>query len=504
MDGSGIDIIIMDSGLKVDHPEFQYANGVSRVQQIDWYTVTGTSGTMPANFYTDDVGHGTSVAGIVAGKTFGWAKNAKIYVMNILGTTGTTIDQNTAYDLMNAFHVNKAIDPVLGVKRPTIVSGSWVVTSFVMSVPTPFDPYTGWSPLYGGYQIWGGTYRSAAWTGYDIQTAKALDGVGTGTYTFSNSTSSTSGTLYRINGYSTSLDTSLTNMVANGVHYVRSAGNDHTKQDISTGVDYNNFVNILTNIVGGVPVLTPTYYNRPCSPWTANSITVSSTTSDPYSLSGTISATYSSTTITVTSTIVTGLNIGDVVVITGMTATTNAPNGTWTVTAVPTTSSFRFTATSTPTGSIAGTIVVKVATLDVRASWSSYGTAVDLYAPGEGLVTAGIAAGNTYYGNSSYYQINEAGTSFSSPTAAGVLALFVQQNPGITPVDAKKWMTSNAQGCINSILYDDASTNTYTFGRSSLSGGNNKILFNQFTASNITLGSNGLTISGGVPEFKKS
>ena len=35
LDGSGVDVVIQDSGLQVDHPEFQDANGVSRVQQIN-------------------------------------------------------------------------------------------------------------------------------------------------------------------------------------------------------------------------------------------------------------------------------------------------------------------------------------------------------------------------------------------------------------------------------------------------------------------------------------
>ena len=40
---------------------------------------------MPSNHYTDDDdGHGTHVAGIATGKTYGWAKNANIYAMNIL------------------------------------------------------------------------------------------------------------------------------------------------------------------------------------------------------------------------------------------------------------------------------------------------------------------------------------------------------------------------------------------------------------------------------------
>ena len=145
LDGSGVDIIFMDTGIVPNHPEFQDKNGTSRVQQIDWYSVAGVAGTMPSAFYTDTNGHGTAVAATTAGKTFGWAKNAKIYVMNTLGAAGTTIDATTAFDLMTKFHQNKPIDTTIGFKRPTIVNMSWGVTMYMMSSGGTYNPYTGHS-----------------------------------------------------------------------------------------------------------------------------------------------------------------------------------------------------------------------------------------------------------------------------------------------------------------------------------------------------------------------
>lgn len=421
-DGTGVDVVIMDTGINTAHPEFNYANGTSRIQQIDWYSVTGTSGTMPVGFYTDTNGHGTSVASVVAGKTFGWAKNAKIYVMNVLGAAGTTIDTATGFDLINKFHVQKAVDPVLGVKRPTVVNGSWGVVGYAINSGSPYNPYSGHT-IYLGYQIWGGSYRGTPWSGYVIHPEYALDGTNSGTYT---NTSGNASVLYAINGYSTAYDTALTNMIANGVHYIKSSGNDHTKQDISTGADYNNYVSIISSIDGnGQPVLSNTYYNRPCSPWANGCVSVGASDTTAYS-----------------------------------------------------------------------------STLDKRATFSSYGTAVDIYAPGVGIVCAGIAAGNTYAGNSSYYQVNESGTSFSSPEVAGAMSLFLQQNPGASPANAKKWVTSNNQGCINSVLWDDSLSNNYTFGNVSLSGGNNAFLFNPFSSANLAVGSNGLQMLNGIVTFQ--
>lgn len=62
LDGTGIDIVIQDSGIQADHPEFYVAGTTtSRVKQIDWYTSSGLSGTQNALFYRDLDGHGTHV-----------------------------------------------------------------------------------------------------------------------------------------------------------------------------------------------------------------------------------------------------------------------------------------------------------------------------------------------------------------------------------------------------------------------------------------------------------
>jgi hypothetical protein len=84
------------------------------------------------------------------------------------------------------------------------------------------------------------------------------------------------------------------------------------------------------------------------------------------------------------------------------------------------------------------------------------------------------------------------------------LSLFLQQNPSATPANAKKWITSNNQGCINGVLYDDATTNTYTSGTISLSGGNNAFLYNPFSSANMALGSNGLAMLNGIVTFQTS
>ena len=66
LDGTGVDVVIQDSGIQVDHPEFNDANGASRVQLLDWGQYSG-SVTQSANHYRDYDGHGTHCAGTAVG-----------------------------------------------------------------------------------------------------------------------------------------------------------------------------------------------------------------------------------------------------------------------------------------------------------------------------------------------------------------------------------------------------------------------------------------------------
>lgn len=222
LDGTGVDVVIMDSGLQVDHPEFQDANGVSRVQQINWATASGLSFTQNANHYRDYDGHGTHVAGTVAGKTYGWAKNARIYSVKLdglegTGDSGTGISVTNAFDCIKLWHRNKPVDPTTGVKRPTIVNMSWGYVRFYNTVTNL-------------------TYRGVLKTGTDINTAEKrwafglVPASGAGIYTYS------------MNLRVPSVDTDLEELIDEGVHVCIAAGNRYHKIDVEGGDDYNNFV----------------------------------------------------------------------------------------------------------------------------------------------------------------------------------------------------------------------------------------------------------------------
>ena len=80
---------------------------------------------------------------------------------------------------------------------------------------------------------------------------------------------------------------------------------------------------------------------------------------------------------------------------------------------------------------------------DTLASFSSYGSFVDLSAPGQDITTTWI--------NSSYVTIS--GTSFSSPLTAGVAALALSRNPGLSNAQLSSLLTSNTDD-LGAVGYD--------------------------------------------------
>ena len=231
--GKGVDIVIQDSGIQVDHPEFQDEFGNSRVQQINWSTESGVSFTQNANHYRDYDGHGTHVAGIAAGKTYGWAKNARIYAVKLnglegSGDSGTGISITYAFDCIKGWHNNKPIDPKTGVKRPTVVNMSWGYLTYLGTITSL-------------------NYRGTTYTGTSIDTTTELAN------NYGLVTAGSGVANVRIS----SVDTDIQEMIDAGIVICVAAGNRSHKIDVSGGVDYDNYYND-----GDV-----NYYHRGSSPY---------------------------------------------------------------------------------------------------------------------------------------------------------------------------------------------------------------------------------------------
>lgn len=80
--GAGIDIYVVDSGVRTDHVEF----GGRVVTGIDVPSSTGSSEVRPPG--SDCDGHGTHVAGLAAGALVGVAPGARVIVVRVLDCNG--------------------------------------------------------------------------------------------------------------------------------------------------------------------------------------------------------------------------------------------------------------------------------------------------------------------------------------------------------------------------------------------------------------------------------
>ena len=92
--------------------------------------------------------------------------------------------------------------------------------------------------------------------------------------------------------------------------------------------------------------------------------------------------------------------------------------------------------TASPAREPSAITVGATTTLDARASYSNWGSCVDLFAPGSGITSA--------WNTSSTATNTIGGTSMASPHVAGVAALVLAANPGATPAAVASWLVTNA------------------------------------------------------------
>jgi subtilisin family serine protease len=240
LDGTGVDIIVMDSGVMAGHPEFAVnadGTGGSRVVDFNWASlgVPGVpTGASIGGYLGDSDGHGSHCASIAAGNTCGWAPGAAIYSIRVFSGQDTLtgsflgeINSDLAFDLVRAFHLRKVSQ---GSTRPTICTNSWGYRSSYSSMQ-----YTVWRETQ-----YNNTFRNSAY-----------------------------GQVNSLHPYILNyLNVSVNNAAAAGVIMVGAAGNYYHKIDVPGGVDYNNYYrynyfNFYTEDI---------YYHRGSSPTGASSM----------------------------------------------------------------------------------------------------------------------------------------------------------------------------------------------------------------------------------------
>jgi len=111
---------------------------------------------------------------------------------------------------------------------------------------------------------------------------------------------------------------------------------------------------------------------------------------------------------------------------------------------------------SSPASAASAITVAATTSTDTRASYSNYGTCVDLFAPGDLIVSAGITSDTA--------TITKSGTSMASPHVAGAAAILLADNRTLTPAQVTTQLVNDATvgkvlsagtGSPNRLLYSD-------------------------------------------------
>ena len=235
--GKYVDVVIVDGHMNPNHPEFAVnadGTGGSRVQQYNWFELNPTvifdvPGTYAYTPYVDptypdgnldgysdrttDNDHGTHVAGTAVGNTQGWARDANIY--NISPYSSSPSSTGYFLDYIKVWHQTKSINPITGVKNPTVTNHSYGIF-FSADITTIV------TVRYRG-TVYNGPFTSAQLSGYGIYNSL--------------------GVAY-VNGRNTALEQDMIDLMAAGVIAVGAAGNQYSKianPSASLSDDYNNY-----------------------------------------------------------------------------------------------------------------------------------------------------------------------------------------------------------------------------------------------------------------------
>ena len=238
--GKNVDVVIMDGGLPwpntLEYKQNPDGTGYNRMVSYNWLQSTG--GTyLYTNNYSN--AHQAHTSGTVAGNRQGFARDSNIYNL--------TYSDSMTY--VKTFHVNKPVNPITGVKNPTVTNNSWGYSQSPSSysslkLNTSRIHYRGVD-----YYPTSGTAGSYVWADATIQTCKIPTQFGT-----------------RFPGRNASVDAAFIDAAKAGVIHIVSAGNSFfyiAKPSADPNADYNNYM-----VYNGSTI----YYHRGSSPGAADEV----------------------------------------------------------------------------------------------------------------------------------------------------------------------------------------------------------------------------------------
>ena len=261
-DGKHVDVVICDDPVSYDCQEwFSPTSGQTRFVQYDWYnqlnflvgTIDDDGQTIPSapypNYFdnaTNTESHGTHVAGTVAGQHYGWAREANIYSMQVLGNTantGTPVPDLLIFDYLRAFHRDKAVNPDTGIKNPTVTNHSWSYSYNLADIleKASLDLADITQVNYRGTVYNSGNPNPSGWTWAGLEADFGF-----------------SANKMKINSDYTAINADVQDAISEGVVVVAAAGNNNFHCVYDGDVDYYNQVSI-----SGLGTI---YYNRGSAP----------------------------------------------------------------------------------------------------------------------------------------------------------------------------------------------------------------------------------------------
>lgn len=233
--GRNVDVVIIDGHIPQGHPEFAVnadGTGGDRLNRFNWFQYNQEVRGIAAGTYVydykagadEDNNHGTHVAGTACGNTGGWARGSNVY--NISPYTASTDNNytNYFYDMINyvrVWHQNKAVNPKIGRRNPTIVN-----MSFGMTSGANLDTFAN-RIVYQGITY---TRPGGGWTSTNRINFGLVAQSGTTSYWYARDNS---------------LDADIADAIADGIIFVGAAGNFYMYNDIPTGANYNNSIQSL-------------------------------------------------------------------------------------------------------------------------------------------------------------------------------------------------------------------------------------------------------------------
>ena len=242
-DGKHVDVIIVDNPMAYDSEEWKSpSTNNSRFVQYQWFnelnsivsSIDDDSQTLPTGTITyrqnsaESKTHGMHVGSTVAGKYYGWAREANIYNMAINGggyASGQIFSGLYVHDYIRAFHLNKPVNSTTGRRNPTITNHSYGSATYMRADQGGFT----FSDLV--FVRWRGTtYNSgnpnpSGWTQSGVETDFGIT-FGLRYYPY----------------YNAAVSADVQDAIDDGVVYVGAAGNDNLLIAEHNDADWDNLI----------------------------------------------------------------------------------------------------------------------------------------------------------------------------------------------------------------------------------------------------------------------